>query len=223
MEGSEFRRAARWLLGVQQMFSEAIGSKCPKCAAPLDVFGDHVVCCSKNLIQRRHMALQDTLTDLVRELGLTVDKEVGTGDGTRPGDLFIPRWTADGVTVVECTVRHLNAPSRLVIDPDHVADWRHDQELEKTNKYLERCEQVGWQFVPFMMDLWGGLGPAASKFMKHYLALALGAEEETERRSIEASVWQRLSVSVMRQIGKQLTLFDTLGGPPDASLLEKAM
>ena len=119
MEGVEFRRAGRWLLGMAQMSTEAPGMKCPPphCVATLGVFGVHVACRSKKLIQRRHMALQDVLADLVRALGLTVDKEVGTGDGCRPGDLFIPRWSADGTTVVECSVRHAYTPSKPVGGP----------------------------------------------------------------------------------------------------------
>ena len=153
---------------------------------------------------------------------MIVGKEVGTGDGSRPGDLYIPRWTADGVTVVDCTVRHLCIPSRPVMDPTHVLEWRRDQEEEKVSKYLDRCDQVGWHFVPFLMDLWGGLGPSAAKFMTQYLTLAAGSVEEEERRAIEASVWQRIGIAVTRQLAKQLSLVDGLAGPPDASLLERA-
>ena len=127
--------------------------------------------------------------------------------------LYIPRWGADGTTVVDCTVRHLYAPSQPVLDVEHVMDWRRYQEAEKTAKYLERCEEVGWDFVPFLMDLREGLGPGASRFMGQYLTLALGAEEDDQRRGLEATVWQRLGVSVMRQVGKQLTQYDSLAGP----------
>ena len=164
------------------MPAEAMGTKCPRCSAPLDVFGDHIVCCSKNLIQRRHMALQDILADLIREVGLPVDKEVGPGDGSRPGDLYIPRWSADGTTVVDCTVRHPYAPCRRVVDPTHVLQWRREQEQEKTTKYLERCQEVGWDFVPFLMDLWGGLGPAATKFMGQYVTMVAVPQPEEGRR-----------------------------------------
>ena len=188
----------------------------------MDVFGDQVVCFNKNLIQRRHMALQDVLVDLVREAGLSVEKEVGPGDGSRPGDLYIPRWTADTVTVVDCTVRHSVAPSRGLMDPATLPHWRRQQEEDKTEKYLERCREVGWDFVPFLVDLWGGLGPGARRFVAQYVALLTSPLPEEERRGAEAQVWQRIMVAVQRHIGKQLTLFDSLAGPPDASLLERA-
>ena len=70
------------------------------------------------------MALQDVLADLVRELGLTVDKEVGPGDGSRPGDLYIPHWSAAGTTVLDCTVRHPFTLSQPVVDPTHLTAWR---------------------------------------------------------------------------------------------------
>ena len=93
---------------------------------------------------------------------------------------------------------------------------------KKTTKYLERCQEVGWDFVPFLMDLWGGLGPAATKFMAHYVTIAIGAEPEEGRRGTEAAIWQCLMAAVMRQVGKHLTVYDSLSGPPDASLLERA-
>lgn len=217
----EFRRAGRWWLGVAQVGSDAIGITCPKCSAPMDIHGDHAVCCSQNLIQRRHASLQNVLEALILELGLSVDKEVGPGDGSRPGDLYIPNWNATGVTV-DCTVRHPLAPSRRLLDPHVLGDWRAAQEKEKADKYTERCVNAGWVFVPFLMDLWCGLGPSAGAFMRQYSTFALAAEPAQQKRTVEGTIWQRLTATVMQQIGRQLTVFDALSGPPDASLIEKA-
>ena len=90
------------------------------------------------------------------------------------------------------------------------------------DKYLERCEQVGWDFVPFLFDPWGGMGPAASKFMTDYILRAIGPDTPEQRRGTEARIWQRLSAAVFHQIGKQLTLFDHMVGPVGASALEQA-
>ena len=88
--------------------------------------------------------------------------------------------------------------SRPVSNPDNVAAWRIDQEREKVDKYLERCENVGWTFIPFVMDLWGGLAPAAAKFMAHYTSLLTNPVPADRHKDIEATVWQRLSVTVIR-------------------------
>ena len=60
----------KWWLGMPQIPDPAVGGPCPKCASPVDSLGDHVVCCKKNNIQRRHVALQDALESIIVDAGL---------------------------------------------------------------------------------------------------------------------------------------------------------
>ena len=50
-----------------------------------------MVCCAKNSIQRRHVALQQSLAALVREVGYACALERGFGDGSRVTDILITR------------------------------------------------------------------------------------------------------------------------------------
>ena len=209
----------RWTLGIPIVDQNLAGKPCPRCQTPVDVFGDHAVCCIKNNIQRRHVALQDSLAQLVRDAGLTCSKEQGTGDGSRPGDLYVPRWDADGPAGIDTTIRCPSAPSHPLLNAEKLTQWKELQEQDKHKKYDDRCRRAGWVFHAFLMDTWGGLGPEAIKVVTKLMPQILGNAIDEQRRSKEANAWQRLTFPVMAQIGKQLTMMLSLPliHPPEAS------
>lgn len=137
---------------------------------------------------------------------MTARREVGPGDGSRPGDVFIRRWGADGPAVVDCTIRHTHTPSDPVRGPDRLPGWRQAQEDDKMRLYGGKCRGMAWGFFPFVMDLWGALAPLAIKFMQHFSKVAVGDLEGWRKRQKGAEVWQTLSVSRMRQVGRQLSI-----------------
>jgi hypothetical protein len=53
-----YRLALRWWLGmpILEHTPETLVT-CPGCLAPLDVFGDHLLCCPRNNFNRRHAAV----------------------------------------------------------------------------------------------------------------------------------------------------------------------
>ena len=210
VDTTAWRCLLRWTLGIPLIPQSLAGKPCPRCQTPVDIFGDHVVCCIKNNIQRRHVALQDSLAQLVRDAGLTCSKEQGTGDGTRPGDLFIPRWDADGPAGIDTTVRCPSAPSHPLLNPERLQQWKETQEQDKHKKYDAACRRAGWIFHAFVMDTWGGLAPEATKVMTKLMPQILGNALDDHRRTKEASAWQRLSFPVMAQIGKQLAVMLSL-------------
>ena len=148
----------KWWLGVPLLPGDQAGTPCPKCQTPMDLHGDHVVCCAKNDIQRRHVALQQALADLVREAGYACELEKGFGDGSRAADILIPRWDTDGPAAVDVTVRCPRAPHHPVHDPSLYTLWQRAQEDDKTTKYGDGCRRKGWAFYPFVVDTWGGGG-----------------------------------------------------------------
>ena len=195
----------KWWLGMPQISDPAVGGPCPKCTAPVDSLGDHVVCCTKNNIQRRHVALQDALESILVDAGLQCQREVGYGDGTRAADLLVPRWDADGPAAIDLTVRCPVAPHQPLRDPGRLPSWRETQEEEKLAKYEEGTRRAGWSFHPFLVDTWGGLGPTASRFMTVLVRRAARARTGPDRRLFEMTVWQRLLFPVMAQLARQLT------------------
>ena len=155
----------KWTLGVPLLRPEDVGRPCVKCGQPVDAWGDHVVCCNKNEIQRRHLALQLSLSALLKDAGLSYTLEKGTGDGTRPPDIPVPRWDADAPAAIDVTVRCHCAPSNPTTDPSALPKWKKDQEEEKQRLYADRCLRAKWAFFPFLMDTHAGLGDEDRRFM----------------------------------------------------------
>ena len=108
----DFQCLARWHVGAPILISP--GTECPRCDARLDAFGHHLVCCMRNGIVQRHGVVQDAIHRLSLRAGLTARKEQAADDGSRPGDVFIPRLDANGPAALDVTVRHSLAPSRRV-------------------------------------------------------------------------------------------------------------
>ena len=203
----QFRGLVRWWLGAP-LRASGLGQGCPRCGTPMDLLGDHAVCCRFNNITRRHMALQDGLVDVARRADVACRKEAGGGEEerTRPGDVFFPRWDTEGPAAVDVTVRHPLAPSAPVGDLEGLERWRGRQEGEKRAKYGAQCGRLGWRFIPFVVDTFGGISQEGLDCVGRLLKGVVGQKEGWQRRGVEAEVWQALLMGVMREVGRQLTL-----------------
>ena len=165
--------------------------------------GHHLVCCHLNNITRRHHAVVDALADVTRRAGFACKKEQGAPDGTRPGDLFVPRLDVHGPGAVDVTIRDPLAPSHPATK-DNVKTWHYTQEQDKHRKYAPMCNRLGWHLVPFVLDVYGGLGEDARSMVGTLLKSLLGQKEGWQRREAEATVWQQITFAAMREVGKQL-------------------
>ena len=126
------------------------------------------------------------------------------GGKTRPGDVFFSRWGSGGPAAVDLTVRDPLAPSHPVRQVSGLEPWRLRQEEGKGRKYLAQCQRWHWQFVPFVMDVFGGFGGQARRVVSHLVTCTLGELEAWKRREMEASIWQELSLALAREVGRQL-------------------
>ena len=89
MEAPDFRAALKWWLGMPQMAENLAGTPCPQCQTPMDIVGDHVVCCKFNHISRRHMAMHDALMAVVQGVGMACRRGAQLQNSSqRPGDHF---------------------------------------------------------------------------------------------------------------------------------------
>ena len=200
----DFKCLLRWTLGAPQVLDDSGPLQCPRCEGPMDSSGNHLVCCHRNGIYRRHGAVQDYVLTLAHRAGFVARREQGGADRTRPGDVLITRLDANGPCAVDITVRHTLAPSHSLRLGDGLPAWLEKQEEEKRNKYGSTCRTLGWTFTPFVMDCFGALGKAGQGLMSCLLRMLLAQQESWERRGAEAEVWQGLSITLMREVGAQL-------------------
>jgi len=91
LSNPEFKVLCRWRLGSELISPQ--GQACPMCGDVLDAFGDHLVCCHKNGLTKRHNAVVDCLAKFIKAAGLPVivDRAVGLEPRLRPGDITLPR------------------------------------------------------------------------------------------------------------------------------------
>ena len=73
-------------------------------------------------------------------------------------------------------------------------------------KYAGQCRRLGWTMVPFVADCFGALGQEAQAFVSSCLKLLLAQKELWARRGTEADAWQALSLSLAREVARQLRL-----------------
>ena len=72
----------------------------------MDVFGDHLVSCKLNQLQKRHNLLRDALADCLRLHKISVQKEVAIGGMQRPVDLGLPSFDSRGPVAIDLVVHH---------------------------------------------------------------------------------------------------------------------
>ena len=145
--------------------------KCPGCAATVDVWGDHLMCCNRSNFTHRHTALQEVVATLLCEAGQSFTKEVAIPhcpDGQlRPADLLIPGWDNGNDMALDVTLVHgwqLSAQSPASsISRERWRNFLRKKEQLKHQKYDAACKRAGWSFAPLAWGrggVWAQKGPA---------------------------------------------------------------
>ena len=213
LPNDEFRLLTRFWLGMPLLPLRWQGSSCPLCNQILDVSGDHMVCCNKNLLKQRHTSIQTTLADLAQLAGVPAALEAALPDGSIPGDLCFRQWDSDGPLMVDITCRHPTPVGQSPPSVDSLSSWFAAQEEDKDNLYLSKCRAVGYSFAAFVVTPWGGLGPEARKIAFRLHKLAMGSKRGWARTRQSLIFWQKLSLAVARPVARQLTPILTVQEP----------
>ena len=115
-------------------------------------------------IHWRHNLVRDCLQELVSEAGGSVRREPGglvPNKKTRP-DLEV--WINDECMLLDVTVKVPTAASYLQVAAVPRQVLRRAEQA-KTAKYEQVARNVNATFVPFAMDVFGGFGEQATKFI----------------------------------------------------------
>ena len=163
-----------------------------------------MVSCHRNDLRRRHETIQGALFELAQLAGVQAALEVALPDGSVPGDLCFRQWDADGPAMIDVTCRNPVNLGVVPPAPDRLSAWFGAQEKDKDDAYLLKCRAKGYSFIPYVLTPWGGLGPEARKLTFRLLKLALGNKRGWARTKTAERFWQKISLSVMRPVGRQL-------------------
>ena len=105
---------------------------------------------------------------------------------------------------MDISCRHICAPSRATPSPGALNQWFLVQERDKEEKYKDECARHRVKLTPFIMHLWGGVGPQGRKVVDQMLKLVLGHSTGWTRTQKAIEFHQRLSLTIMRMVGRQL-------------------
>ncbi|GKD24580.1 retrovirus-related pol polyprotein from transposon TNT 1-94, partial [Tanacetum coccineum] len=170
MNGKTYRCVLCYRLGVPLFLVSKPCSACSKVFTG-DVYEDHAVSCAGVIgIKHRHNAVRDTLVDICFRSGISAGKEVDIGLGggcdkaLRPADMLLYSWEGGLDVCVDLTRSSPLTqtgmadfvPGRAVIDAAQ----------RKRVKYMTKCADIGYGFLPFSFSSFGELEKDAVTLLK---------------------------------------------------------
>ena len=198
------------------IFSEAAaGAPCDRCGQALDVFGDHLVACSKSGAWSRHNQCCSSIAAIASATGLSVRAEVPIQGRRRPADMLLGHWFSGQDAAVDPTVVHC-------LNPSYPWDWRkpavEKAELAKHEHSDRVCAAAGLSFLPVGADTFGAYGGEGRRFLgqlfSRYAKRLTHDDEVTFPGHLQHECWQRVSVALHKAVAKQLcSAYDQMGGP----------
>ena len=78
-------------------------------------------------------------------------------------------------------------------------------ERQKTTKHGPACRTLDWQFIPFVIDTFGGFGEQAHAVLSTLAKTRRDSAPHRDRREVEAALWQEMSFCVIKELGRQLS------------------
>ena len=176
---------------------------CPGCAAPMDILGDHALCCKSLGVYGRHNALRNAVVSLACEAGCHVYPEAPLPSTfERPADALIEGLDPDGPVAVDVAITHMLQPSTSLAAASDETSIAH-VEIRKKSHYGSLCEANGWRFLPCVASTAGTWGDGAKKLMSRLIrkrALVLGTSFADEARY----VWEYVNSSILYSVSRQL-------------------
>ncbi|GJT20022.1 putative reverse transcriptase domain-containing protein [Tanacetum coccineum] len=168
--------------------------------------GDHVVSCAGIIgIKHRHNMVRDTLVDICFRSGISAGKEVDIGleEGhdkkLRPADMLLYSWDGGLDVCVDLTgsspltqTRMSDfAPGRAVTDAAH----------RKRGKYMAKCADIGYGFLPFSFSSLGELETDAVTLLKRVRNFSM-AQDIGARAA--GHIFNRIGFSIAKGVGAQI-------------------
>ena len=177
---------------------------CPLCMQPINVYGDHAICCAKagDLITR-HNTLRNLVNKIASDglLNPVMEKKgiLGPTTGRRPGDVTIPNW-ANGVGLaidLAVTSPLIKSSVRLVNPGEEYGASR------KHRKYDVSFQGTDYSFCAMVFETLGAINDEGESVLKQLFRFA-AKELGREHTSFCSRAWARVSCSLQRSVGQEI-------------------
>ncbi|GJW01398.1 putative reverse transcriptase domain-containing protein [Tanacetum coccineum] len=205
MNGKTYRSVLCYRLGVP-LFS--VSKPCSACSRVFieDIYGDHAISCAGIIgIKHRHNMVRDTLVDICFRSGISAGKEVDIGlDGghdkkLRPADMLLYSWDGGldvcvdltGSSPLTQTGMSDFAPGRAVTDAAQ----------RKRGKYMTKCADIGYGFLPFSFSSFGELEKDAVTLLKRVRNFSMAQDIGARAAS---HIFNRIGFSIAKGVGAQI-------------------
>jgi hypothetical protein len=209
MSPLEFQAAVSFRLLLPQ-FSHGTFCNQRTCTAAMDVYGYHSLVCRGHLLPR-HNTVRDALYDLLVRARFNPTKDApvtclghqsGRPTALRPADILMSGDDFDNdcvdVTVVSPLVTN---NQRAVI----VGKAARDAEGMKVRKHSLPCEQAGFGFKAFAVDVFGVLSPDSAKLLDRVKSRMVRETCCAEYKAA-AICFRRISFAVQLGVARQLIM-----------------
>ena len=206
-----YQLSLKWWLGLPV---SPQNTNCPMCQQPMDIYGDHLICCKHNNFTRRHTAIQNVLTDALsvahiphtREAPLQAhNAEIVSHLHLRPADILLPNWANGRNLAVDLTISHPAQRTEAPHTFDKASSFLRKKETAKHQKYDEPCKKEGWDFQPLTFDTWGKVGPTSDRLLHRIIQKCTSHHTVLHKGTAIQELYQRISLALMRQIWSQLS------------------
>ena len=175
---------------------------CNQCTGKIsDVLGHHdAVCSGGNRTKSRHDGLRDELHKIAREAGFMPQKEVTNildETGEKPADVLLPDYTNGRPCCIDTVV---SSPFTHVHNSAEQIGYVMDQaEIRKCQNYQLRCNEKGYDFTPFAMDIYGAMGRSCHALITR-LAVSLADKNDEPIGLAKGKIIQRLVAAVQKGV-----------------------
>ena len=178
---------------------------CRSCGEPLDVYGDHFLCCRKAGLIQRHTAVVQALWHQCTAAGFHATPEVSIDGRTRPADLLLTHWKGGGPCALDIAVVHPLAPSLPFAAVKTGREAIESMERVKRAKYAESCEKSNVAFMPIVLSTFGMSGADGTLFCNQLAsAMRCSSEEEDATPNRRRQLSQQLQITLKREVARML-------------------
>ena len=201
MRPINFRTAVKYRLGIPVLSKEIL---CPLCMQPINIYGDHAVCCAKSGDRiGRHNSLRNLLSNFASlgQLSPILEKKgiLGPTSGRRPGDVTLMNWTGNKGLAIDVAVISPLIQNRLsLVDPctDYAVTQKH-------GKYDKSFENKDFFFAAVVWETFGAINKEGEEVVRQILRFA-AQQLGREFSSYCGRAWARISCNLQTSIAAEI-------------------